>query len=59
MMPAMIVPVLKGRPTVFIKKSSEALKKTSVYGKRNLKTKARTNIDTILARMNCFKLSSG
>ena len=55
----MMLPELKGRPSELIKNSSDALKKDKVYGNSNLKTKARTRIETKLAKMNSFILSEG
>jgi hypothetical protein len=53
---AIILPELKGIPTVFIKNNSAALKNFSVNGNKNLKTKAKTNTARIVAIAVVFKL---
>ena len=52
----MMLPELKGMPTVLTKKSSATLKNRKVKGNRNLKTKARTKMATKLAMTNRFPL---
>ncbi len=52
----MILPELKGSPTVLIKNNSEALKNFNVKGKINLKTKIKTNTEKIVAKEEVLRL---
>ena len=53
----MIVPELKGRPILFMKNNSEALKNLSVIGNNNLNIKSKIATITILATMKFFTVT--
>ena len=53
----MIVPLLKGRPKLFIKKTSEFPKKARVDGSNNLNIKSKIAIEIKFATMNHFKVT--
>ncbi len=52
---AIILPELKGKPMVFIKNNSDALKNFNVKGNKNLNTNANTKIAKTVAIPVVFK----
>ena len=52
---AIILPELKGKPMVFIKNNSDALKNFNVKGNKNLNTKANTKTAKTVAIAVVFK----
>ncbi len=48
-MPAITEPELNGKPTVFTKNNSKALKSLRILGANNLKTNNKTPTETTLA----------